>query len=162
MGSASRGQIRFKLTKFEQIEMGHAPAYLVRDVLPRRGIGLIWGAPKSRKTFFALDLVLHVALGREYCGKRVQQSGCLYLAFEGNDGIARRIEAFKRQRLNGRPIDVPFWLMSGAMTLVADLDQLIDDIREQLGINRRRHRSRHAQSLDQRLGELGRGHGQLH
>ena len=58
------------------------------------------------------------------------------------------------QRHDGRPIDVPFWLMNGAMELVADLDRLIDEVREQLGISRGLHRARHAQSLDQRLGEL--------
>ena len=73
MGFAQPGQIRFKLTKFEQIEDGtRASLSGARPGAAAARHRPDLGAPKSRKTFFALDLVLHVALAREYCGKRVQ------------------------------------------------------------------------------------------
>ena len=53
---------RFKLTSSNRSSTCHR-TYLVRDVLPRRGIGLDLGRAEIGKTFFALDLVRHVALG---------------------------------------------------------------------------------------------------
>lgn len=49
------------------------------------GLGLLAGAPKIGKSWFALDLALHVARGEEYLGRRTRQGDVLYLALEDTE-----------------------------------------------------------------------------
>ena len=44
------------------------PPILVRGLIPRHGLTLVFGPMKSGKTFFMIDLMMHVALDREYRG----------------------------------------------------------------------------------------------
>ena len=91
---------------------------------------MIWGPPKSGKSFWTLDLAMHVALGREYRGKRVQQGPVVYCCFEGQSGISARMEAF-RQRFLPEDVDsVPFYLQPAPMDLIKEHQDLITAIRE--------------------------------
>src|SRR5262249_33869469 len=83
--------VRFKLVPFDRITVEKTRPYLIREVIPREGIVLIWGSPKSGKSFWALDAVLHVALGWEYRGRRVSPGGVVYVACEGERGLGARI-----------------------------------------------------------------------
>lgn len=49
------------------------------------GLGLLAGAPKIGKSWFALDLAIHVARGEEYLGRRTRQGDVLYLALEDTE-----------------------------------------------------------------------------
>src|SRR5207344_1159665 len=57
---------QFKPVRFEDIAMSSDPPYLVHGLLPRDGLAVLWGPPKCGKSFWAFDVALHVALGREY------------------------------------------------------------------------------------------------
>src|SRR5215472_1843507 len=64
---------RFKLVSFDKIPFDTTSAYLVRNIIPREGLIVIWGPPKCGKSFWTFDLALHVSLGWEYRGRRVNQ-----------------------------------------------------------------------------------------
>jgi hypothetical protein len=134
--SASDGQQRkkprFQLKPFDSIEVSKTPNYLVKGILPRTGLAVVWGPPKCGKSFWVFDLVMHVAIGRKYRGRRVQQGRVVYLALEGGSGFAARIEAWKRRCLDGHKHAVPFFLLDTPLALVADHGELIAAIREQL------------------------------
>src|SRR5262245_54406144 len=74
---------------------------------------------------------MHIALGRAYLGHRVQQGGVVYLALEGGSGFANRVEAWRRQNLDGHRGPVPFYLISVPVDIVADHAALIAAIRAQ-------------------------------
>src|ERR1700730_9837190 len=61
--------------------------YVVKGLIPREGITVVWGPPKSGKSFKVFDLCMHVALGWEYRGRRVQQGAVVYCSFEGQAGL---------------------------------------------------------------------------
>jgi RecA-family ATPase len=61
---------RFKLRRFDELKIGTERTYLVKGLIPRTGLVVVWGPPKCGKSFWTFDLVLHVALGREYRGRR--------------------------------------------------------------------------------------------
>jgi hypothetical protein len=105
----------------------------VRGVIPREGLIVVWGPPKCGKSFWAFDLVMHVALGWEYRGLRVKQGTVVYIACEGERGLGARAEAFRRKRLAEDGTAPGFHLLVTRLDLVADHQQLIDDIRAQLG-----------------------------
>ena len=85
---------RFKLTPFSELKLGTERAYLVKGLIPRTGLIVIWGPPKSAKTFWMFDVAMHVALGWEYPGRRMQRGPVVYCAFEGAEGFKARAEAF--------------------------------------------------------------------
>lgn len=73
---------------------------LIKGIIPGRGIGMIFGAPKAGKTFIALDMVLSVAVGKPWNGHAVKQNAgpIVYIAGEGHAGFRWRVEAWETER----------------------------------------------------------------
>ena len=92
---AKRSEPRIKLMPFDKIKLGTNRRFLVKGIIPFPGLTVIWGPPKSGKSFWTLDLTMHIALGREYRGKRVHQGPVVYCCFEGQSGVSARVEAFR-------------------------------------------------------------------
>lgn len=70
--------------------------WLVKRLLPAQGLALIYGHPGCGKSFFALDVALHIALGWDWCARRVRQGLVVYVGAEGGAGLRNRIAAFRR------------------------------------------------------------------
>jgi hypothetical protein len=124
---------RFRLVPFREIKISTAPAYLVKDIIPRRGLVIAWGPPKCGKSFWTLDITMHVALGWNYRGRRVQQGPIVYLALEGGLRFNDRVEAWRQKHLAGHSGEVPFYLLGVPVDIIADHPALISAIAEQLG-----------------------------
>jgi hypothetical protein len=131
-----RQRHRFPLTAHESITMPTTSNYLIKGILPRIGLAVVWGPPKCGKSFWTFDAMMHVALGRAYRGRPVQQGIVVYLALEGGHGFRNRIVAWRQRYLNGHDRAVPFYLMAESLNLIADIKQLINDIDAQLGGDR--------------------------
>ena len=69
----------------------------LEGVLTRGAMSVIYGESNSGKTFFALDLALHVAAGRQWRDREADQGFVLYLALEGSQAILNRVAAFKAE-----------------------------------------------------------------
>lgn len=124
---------RFKLVPFEDIAPSTSPRWLVRDLLPRVGLVVAYGEPKCGKSFWALDLALHVAHGWEYRSRSVRQGAVIYIACEGQGSFADRVEAWRlaKRQEDPAPDPVPFLLLPQRIELVADAAALAADIAEQ-------------------------------
>jgi hypothetical protein len=81
-------------------------------------------------------VAMHVALGREYRGRRVQQGPVVYCAFEGQNGISARIEAFRKTFPIPAGVAVPFYLEPVTLDLIADCTELIVTIKRHLDVTR--------------------------
>jgi hypothetical protein len=124
---------RFVLTRFADIRPpGSGKDYCVKGVLPGSGLVVVWGPPKCGKSFWTFDLLMHVALGWRYRGRRVRQGLVVYVCLEGQKGFCNRKEAFAVSNLKGGE-DPPFFLITASLALVADKQALIDDIKRQIG-----------------------------
>jgi RecA-family ATPase len=118
---------RFRLIRFSDIKLDTHRRYLVKGLIPRDGLIVFWGPPKCGKSFLCTDLALHIALGREYRGRRVERGLVIYVTCEGQSGFPARIEAFRRAKLNGD--DQPlFCLLPTRLDLINDIEALIADI----------------------------------
>jgi hypothetical protein len=122
----------FTLTPLRDMTLDTTASYLVEDIIPRNGLVVVWGPPKSGKSFWTFDLTAHIALGREYRGRRVEEGTVIYLAAEGERGIRNRSVAFQQERL-GDDDAPPFFVMTTSLDLIADIDTLIAAVRAQLG-----------------------------
>jgi hypothetical protein len=126
-------QPRFKLIAFADLKPRAEPFYLVKGLIPQRGITVIWGPPKCGKSFWTFDILAHVSLGWDYRGRKVRLGPVVYCAFEGGDGFGARAEAFRRRRLAGEPKVIPdFYLVAARIDLIANHPELIAAIRAQL------------------------------
>lgn len=86
---------KFQLIDWNDLGFDPNEEWLVEDILPLRGFGLIYGKPRSFKSFIALHLALHVVLGNPWAGKRVSKGKVLYIAAEGAAGMHKRATAYK-------------------------------------------------------------------
>lgn len=93
-------------------EVLHSPRseeWLVKGLLPRRGLAQIYGAPKAGKSFVCIDIAACVALGLPWHGRKVRQAPVVYVAGEGHRGLRKRFEAwalFNGHSLDDAPIAV--------------------------------------------------------
>ena len=118
----------FKLIPFADLKLSTRPDYLVKGLIPRVGLVVVWGPPKCGKSFWTFDLVMHIALGWEYRGRRVHRGPVVYCAFEGAAGFNNRAEAFRREH---NVQEAPLYLVPAVINLIAEHAQLIASIREQ-------------------------------
>jgi len=130
---ANKGQRRprFQLVPFNELTVGSRAVYLVKGIIPQTGLVVIWGPPKCGKSYLVFTIMLYVALGWEYRGRRVRQGMVVYLALEGQDGFGARAAAFRSRYLDGTG-DVPdFFLVKERTDLIHDHQALIQCIATQ-------------------------------
>lgn len=96
-----------RLVRFDEIKLGTQRRDLIKGLIPRNGLVLAWGPPKTCKSFQFFDMMMRVALGWEYRGRRVHQGPVVYCAFEGQGGLtlAARLSA-KLFSPNTRPLSL--------------------------------------------------------
>lgn len=68
---------------------------LVEDVLPSRGVAMLYGPSGKGKTFWMLDLAFHVHNGLPWRDKDTARGQVFYIAAEAGRGIKKRIQAVK-------------------------------------------------------------------
>jgi phage/plasmid primase-like uncharacterized protein/KaiC/GvpD/RAD55 family RecA-like ATPase len=84
------------LVWYEDIKPTLDGNWIVKNVIPSEAFVTIIGHPGCGKSFGALDLALHIASGREWQGRKVNQGLVVYLAAEGQRGQMNRVEAWRR------------------------------------------------------------------
>lgn len=87
----------------------------VEGLLTSSSLAVVFGEPGSGKTFWVLDLCLHVAAGIPWQGREVEHGIVVYWALEGGAGIRNRIAA-ARQEL-GLPDDTALVLVQQPVDL---------------------------------------------
>jgi AAA domain len=118
---------RFAVEAFEDIRFDSCEEWLIKRLLPRRGVGVFYGASQSFKSFLVSHVAWHVALGWEWAGRRVTQAPAFYVAAEGAAGLRKRKVGFEIANA-GLPSPVPFYMISSAPNLGTergDLEPLI-------------------------------------
>jgi hypothetical protein len=125
-------KFRFKLMAYADLRPGLEQQYLVDELLPIAGLVDVWGKAKCYKSFWCLDLMLHVAMGWEYRDRYVRQGAVVYCAFEGAHGYKKRVEAQRRHYNIASDTVVPLYVMPGQANLIKEHRLLISDIKAQL------------------------------
>lgn len=125
---------RFALTPFDQIAVDTRSHYLVKGLIPRVGLTVVWGERKAWKSFWVLDLAMHIATGRDYRGRRVRGGPVVYCVLEGAHRFPARVEAARLKFVPDSSANRPqFALMMGNLNLVRDQKAFIESLRQQVG-----------------------------
>ena len=101
--------LRFQVQPAHEFAGGAAPAWVIKDVLPKAELVVLYGASGAGKSFIALDMAAAIARGVEWRGKRVRQGRVAYIAAEGAGGFRKRLTAYAQHNavdLSGMPFGV--------------------------------------------------------
>lgn len=102
-------------------------AVIVKGLLGRREMAVIYGQSGTGKTFVTLDLLYHIAQGKPWNGHRTVATGVVYIAAESPLGSMRRIKALA----DAHGISPNFYIIPATVNLLdanADLVRLIQEI----------------------------------
>lgn len=70
--------------------------WLIKGVLPKGRLGVLFGASGSGKTFVALDLAFAIARGNAWRERRTTKGNVVVIAAEGGNGIGKRGDAYSK------------------------------------------------------------------
>lgn len=90
----------------------------VEGLLTTSSMSVVYGPSNCGKTFFIVDMALHVAWGREWRGRAVDRGAVVYLSLEGATGIRNRMAAFRRHHQIDEAL--PFIAMPKPINLLND------------------------------------------
>jgi AAA domain len=133
---AAQAVSKFKLERWSEIDFAADEEWLIKGVLPRRGLAVIYGRPKAFKSFVALHIGLCVATGRRWAGRRVDKTPVVYIAAEGAAGLRKRKAGYVKAWPD-LPQELDFALISAVPNLggaPGDLPDLMQSI-EASGLN---------------------------
>lgn len=113
---------RFRLVDLAEFATGaNSYPYLIKSVLPRAELAVLFGESGSGKSFFSLDMAMHIARGEPWRGCRVRQGKVVYLCAEGAQGFRKRVAAYC-QHYDLSPADVDMKVIADAPNFLSDTD----------------------------------------
>ena len=120
---------RFHLLTPEELAALPVAEYRIKHVLPAAGVAVIYGAPKSGKTFLVLDAAGAITEGREWFGHRARSCPVVYVGLEGQAGLAQRWVAYARIKAQSRQAELRFITAPWSILATGDLAELADAVR---------------------------------
>jgi hypothetical protein len=90
----SREGTRFRLERMGTLQ-ARPVEWLVRGLVERDSIAMVFSDPGAGKSFLAIDLAACVATGTPFHGLTVSHGPAIYIAGEGANGLARRRMAWE-------------------------------------------------------------------
>ncbi|RUR01421.1 AAA family ATPase [Labedella endophytica] len=121
------------------------PEWIVHEVIPKDGLAALLGRTGVGKTFVALSLAYHVAIGRPFMGRKVEQGSVLWIAAEGGRSISTRtkalVEAWKKPIPSGSMRFYPQPATFDDSSLMEELIAYVGETRPSLVVFDTWHRS---------------------
>ena len=95
----SRGTMhgRLRVLGMDDIDTAPPRTYLLKGVISPNETSVWVGAPKCGKSFLLMHVAYMLSLGRSVFGRRVKPTKILYVAAEGEGGIAKRLAALRNK-----------------------------------------------------------------
>lgn len=91
---AQQRRRKFEAVPFGEFINGPQPEWLVKGLVPKAGLGMVYGASGTGKSFFVLDLACSIARGIQWRDRKVKQGNVLYVCAEGAGGFRSRGKAY--------------------------------------------------------------------
>lgn len=119
--AASAASNRFQVVSASDFSKGKPPGWLVKGVIPRAELVVLFGESGAGKSFLALDIAAAVARGVDWRDHRAEAGRVIYIVAEGGGGFRNRIKAYEihhRTSFAG----LPFGVIHAAPNLLAKAD----------------------------------------
>lgn len=116
IGSAAR----FNILPWHEFAIAKPFTWLIKQVMPKAALIVIYGPPGGGKSFWVLDAVNSIARGEQWRGKKVNQGGVLYICAEGAGGFRNRLTAYARH--HNVDSTMPVYVLGDAPNLINKSD----------------------------------------
>lgn len=115
-------------------------SYAMQSIFPRKGVGAIVATKASGKSFMALDMGAHMALGMDWFGYGVSRPvNVVYVVLEGGSGFGQRVRAWEQNHgvslpdnfyfLDGEEVNLFGTIEKGAVRKSPDIQKLINTLK---------------------------------
>lgn len=140
-----RASVKATGPRFPRVWLDDATAdkggeYLVKGLIERGKLIVVYGPSGDGKTFFTADLAGHIASGILWRGRRVRSGLVVYVAAEAGTSILRRFFAWREHRLGeAREGRIPLAIITRGANLLnmVDVEALLAELRaiaEEVGL----------------------------
>ncbi len=102
------------------------PAWLVRDLLVKGTVNILWAMAGMGKSYFAIQLSVCLASGKPFLDFKIPDTGkCLYYCLEGGErGLAHRIKNYPPMDVSPEAFDAVAAVFSLSLATEADFEKL--------------------------------------
>lgn len=122
---------RFEVLRLEELLCRPKAEWLIKGILPKSGLVVIFGRSGTGKSFAAIDIAAHVQLGRPWCGRKARKDRVVYIAAEGGAGMGKRLQAWSLANdVNLESIEIGTVIDAPNFLKRCDIDQALAQIRE--------------------------------
>lgn len=113
---------RFQFVQAAEFGAGKPASWIIKHVLPRAELIVLYGESGAGKSFMALDLMGAIARGAEWRGHKTTEGlRCGYIAAEGAAGFRNRLHAYAQHHEITLP-DLPIAVLTGAPSFLEKKD----------------------------------------
>lgn len=88
---------RFRIVPAEEFAMGPPLAWIIKTLLPKAEVGMIFGEAGVGKSFLAYDLAASVSRGESWQALKTKQGRAIYIPAEGAGGFKKRMSAYAQK-----------------------------------------------------------------
>lgn len=115
---------KFAIESLSEFTAGPPLTWIIKTILPRAALGVIFGESGAGKSFVVLDMIAAIARGVDWRGCRTKQGRVVMVVAEGVAGARGRVSAYAQH--NGLHIsDIPIGIISDVPNLLQADDKLI-------------------------------------
>lgn len=87
----------FKFVTLHEFLQSEPPRWFVKNLLPEKGVAMLYGQSGAGKSFVALDMVSSIVRGVDWCSLRAKRGRVVYVVTEGRSGFSNRIKAYLQE-----------------------------------------------------------------
>ncbi|EOM1525896.1 AAA family ATPase [Salmonella enterica subsp. enterica serovar Bareilly] len=125
----------FKLRFRQHSTLPESENFLVKGILPRRGIGIVYAPSGTGKTFTGLHLAGAIASHRgHWMGQFAAMGSVIYVSYESGAGLDQRIRAVEIEMNGGAPLNnlivIEGGILVGEKYSMEALNGLIDEVNQ--------------------------------
>lgn len=96
---------RYSFYSMDELAKGlRPPDWLVKPLLEKETLGVLFGATGTRKSFVMIDLFCSIASGTPWHGRYTARGICIYFCGEGQAGVSKRVTAWQREHEATGPV----------------------------------------------------------
>lgn len=117
---------KFPIVTAGELSRRKPGGWIIKRVLPKADLFVIYGASGSGKSFVAIDLLAAIARGVDWRGHKTEKLRCLLIAAEGGGGVGKRLEAYCRyHNINTDDLDLGIIVIPPNFMLKDDITELV-------------------------------------
>lgn len=126
MSDTKKNKTGLRLVDLVEFATRPTVSWIIRDIVPRDSVALVFGPPKEGKTFAVVDMLLHAAHGLDWHGHAIRRpQRVAFLSGEGQTGLRVRLHAWL-QHHDSADLKGAFTVLPVSLALPERIDELID------------------------------------